>query len=381
MPRAPVNPVLLRWARERAGRTHEELRKRFAKLPEWEAGELQPTLKQVEMVATALHVPVGYLFMREPPVESIPIPDFRTIAGRPVAHPSPDLLDTIRMCQERQSWYRYHARVEGADECSFVGGATIATPPETAALQMREALGTTARSRPTWGDALRQYIRNAEAAGVLVMVSGIVASNTHRRLKPEEFRGFALSDRLAPLVFINGADTKSAQMFTLAHELAHLWLGATALSDCEAAPAPRIRREEAWCNATAAEFLVPLAELRSELDPSEDLADALKRLTRIFKVSTLVMLRRLLDAEWLQRAAFEAAWAAENARLRTLAARSGDGGSFYRTSAVRVGRRFARALVVSTVEGNTLYRDAFRMLGMRRTESFMRLGRELGVLP
>ena len=382
MIRVAVNPALVRWARERDGRARDDLSARFKKLPEWEAGETQPTLRQVEAFARAVHVPVGYLFLSEPPEEPVPIPDFRTLAGRAVRQPSPNLLDTIYACQERQSWYRDFARVAQQPDVGFVGSAMVETPPEAVAARMRDTLGVDLAARrtcPTWADALRLFIRQADAAGVLVMVSGVVMSNNHRRLDPAEFRGFALCDPLAPLIFVNGADTKAAQMFTLAHELAHLWLGASALSNSEAAPGPGFRREEVWCNAVAAELLVPLAALRAELREDEALPHALTRLARAFKVSTLVILRRLLDADWLDRGRFDTAWAQESARLRTLAQRGSDGGDFYRTTLSRVSRRFAHALVVSTLEGQTLYRDAYRMLGVSKAETFNRLGREVGV--
>ena len=383
MTRIPVNPELLRWARERSGLVQEDLATKFKKLPDWEDGETQPTLKQVEAFARAVHVPVGYLFLTEPPEEPVPIPDFRTLAGQPVTRPSPNLLDTIYICQERQSWYREFARVTQQPGPAFVGSATVDHSPETVAGRMRETLGFDLRARrrcPAWTEALRLFIRQADEAGVLVMVSGVVMSNTHRRLDPAEFRGFALSDPLAPLVFVNGADTKAAQMFTLAHELAHLWLGDSALSNSGAAPTPGFQREEVWCNAVAAELLVPLAALRVELRRDETLPHALSRLTRSFKVSSLVILRRLLDANWLDRARFDVAWAEEVTRLRTHSERGSDGGDFYRTTLSRVSRRFARALVVSTLEGQTLYRDAFRMLGVSRTETFSHLVREVEVM-
>ncbi len=382
MIRVAVSPELLRWARERCGLAQEDLATRFRKLQEWEDGKTQPTLKQVEAFARAVHVPVGYLFLTEPPDETVPIPDFRTFSGQAVARPSPNLLDTIYACQERQIWYRDFVRIERQPELGFVGSATVETAPKTVAVRMSETLGfnlTARRECPTWSEALRLFIRQADEAGVLVMVSGVVMSNNHRRLDPAEFRGFALCDPLAPLIFINGADTKAAQMFTLAHELAHLWLGASALSNANAAPTPGFRPEEVWCNAVAAELLVPFAALQAELHKNETLPMALSRLARSFKVSTLVILRRLLDTGWLDRDSFDIVWAQEITRLRPLAQRGAGGGDFYRTTLARVGRRFARSLVVSTLEGRTLYRDAFRMLGVSRNETFNNLGREVGV--
>ncbi len=379
MTRVSVNPEILRWARERAGIEQEDLTGKFRQLPEWESGDIQPSLRQAEAFARAVHAPVGYLFLSEPPEETVPIPDFRTFAGHVVARPGPDLLDTIYACQERQSWYRDFARVAGEPDLDFVGSASIGESPEKVAARMRETLDfdlTARRECSTWADALRLFIRRADEAGVLVMVSGIVMSDSRRRLDPAEFRGFALCDPLAPLVFVNGKDTKAAQMFTLAH----VWLGASALSNLGAAPETGFRREEAWCNAAAAEFLMPLETLRADLRLNEPLPDALSRLARAFKVSKLVVLRRLLDAGWLTRERFDVAWQQENQRLRTFGQAGNAGGDFYRTTVARVGRRFARALVVSTLEGQTLYRDAFRMLGVRKTETFSNLGREVGLM-
>ena len=385
MTRTAVRPELLRWARERAGIADaEELLGRFPKLAEWESGETQPTLKQLEAFAQALHVPIGYLFLPEPPHEPLPIPDFRTHDGYGVRRASPDLLDMLYACQERQGWYRDFALTVRMPEAAFVGSASLDDRPQDVAARMAETLGFDVAHRAachTWEAALRLFIAQADAAGVLVMVSGVVLSNNRRTLDPEEFRGFALADRRAPLVFINGTDTKSGQMFTLAHELAHLWLGSSAVSDASAAPLNGYRREEVWCNAVAAELLVPLAALRPMLQPGEPLDEVMQRLARQFKVSTLVILRRLLDAGALDRPAFDRAWADERARLRDLARAGAGGGDFYRTTLSRVSRRFARALVESTLEGQTLYRDAFRMLGVKKTETFNNIGREVGVMP
>lgn len=383
MTRVATSAGMLTWARERAGLALAELEHRFPKLPRWEAGEVQPTLKQLDAFAKAVHVPVGYLFLPEPPQEPLPIPDFRTMDGRGVRRASPDLLDMLYACQERQGWYREYAQATRLPAAGFVGSAGLGDAPAAVAVRMSRTLGFDLQARAasrTWEEALRAFIAQADSAGVLVMVSGVVLSNNRRTLDPEEFRGFALADPLAPLIFINGSDTRSGQMFTLAHELAHVWLGSTAVSNASAAPLHGYRREEVWCNSVAAELLVPLAALRPELRDGEALDHALQRLARQFKVSTLVILRRLLDARWLDRAAFDRAWAAERARLQEIAGNAAGGGDFYRTTLARVSRRFARALVESTLEGQTLYRDAFRMLGVAKTETFNHIGREVGAL-
>jgi Zn-dependent peptidase ImmA (M78 family) len=375
--RVTVRPELLRWAAERSGIEPEVLARRFPRLHTWEIGETRPTLKQLEDFARATHTPIGFLFLAEPPEERIPIPDFRTIRDERIRQPSPDLLDTIYLCQQRQDWYHDFAQSLGQEGRAFVGSIAPGTVVQAAAAAMRAqlAFSTDARRQsPTWEAALRTFVQLAEDAGVLVMVSGVVGNNTHRKLDPAEFRGFALVDDLAPLVFVNGADTKAAQMFTLAHELVHIWSGRSGMVDADVSAVPT--GHERWCNEVAAELLVPLEEFRLEHRDGAALRSELDRLARVFKVSTLVILRRMSDAGYLTGDRYWTAFHDELALLRSI--ERGSGGNFYFTQPVRNSRRFTRALIADTLEGNTLYRDAFRMLGISTDATFRELGAKLG---
>lgn len=374
-----ISPDTLRWACERAGFSETTLARRFPKLEQWLRGDDRPTLKQLERFAQATHAPFGYFFLPEPPRETVPIPDFRTMDNVFIERPTPDLLDTIYLCQQRQEWYCEFARVTGEPPLAFVGSMRPTDDVIGAAERMRAALGFSIEERrqlPTWTEALSRFIEQADALGVLVMVNGVVGSNNRRKLDPTEFRGFALSDSLAPLVFINGADTKAAQMFTLAHELAHLWLGESALSDVGPDTSPSYEVER-WCNAVAAELLVPLSELRAALQPHEKLRPRLDRLAPQFKVSTLVILRRLYDAGQLTRNQLDDAYKAELNRLSEIPRASG--GNFYLTTASRVGKRFARAVVIATWEGRTSFTEACRLLGFKKMATFRKLSHSLGV--
>ncbi|MBN1576104.1 MAG: ImmA/IrrE family metallo-endopeptidase [Chitinispirillaceae bacterium] len=377
--RVSVNPELLRWACERAGLNIQIIARRLPKLPSWEKGEGKPTLKQLERFAKIVHAPIGYLFLPAPLSEKLPIPDFRTSGNIRIDHPSPDLLETIYLCQQRQEWYRDFSQAVREDPCDFVGSASLSDEPVNVAEKIRSTLGFAIESRrkmSTWEEALRQFIAQADAAGIMIMVSGVVGSNTRRKLDHEEFRGFALSDKRAPLVFVNGADTKSAQMFTLAHELAHIWLGKTGVSDIAPVSVPSNEIEK-WCNNVAAEILAPMALFKKEFDNSNDMLDEFNRLARFFKVSTLVIIRRLFDSAIITRDEYKSLYMDELGRLLEIT--KGKGGNYYLTQPTRVSKRFARALIISTLEGQTLHRDALQLLGLKKTSTFHELGARLGV--
>lgn len=376
-----VSPEILRWAVERSGKELETLERRFPRLNAWMERETAPTLRQLQDFAAATYTPFGYFFLAAPPEEPLPIPDFRTRRSEALRRPSGDLLDTIYLCQQRQAWFEEFAREEALDPVRLVGSVTRATPIVDAARTIRGAIDFDLEQRRqdrTWAEALRRMVQSVEEAGILIMVSGVVGSNTHRKLDPEEFRGFALAHPHAPLIFVNGADSKSAQMFTIAHELAHLALGESALSDAEASAFPD-EQTERWCNQVAAEVLVPLAVLREELQPGEAVAATTARLARRFKVSGLVILRRMWEAgafrDWEQ---FRAEYRKEVEALQEMTPTAAGGGDFYRTLGVRVSRRFEYALVASALGGRTTFREAMRLLGFKRMGTFDSLAQRLG---
>lgn len=381
--RVDVAADLLHWAVERAGWDEATVERRAPKLDEWASGTHRPTLKQLEKFARDTHAPFGLLFLPEPPTESVPIPDMRTMGNKEVPRPSADLLETIYLCQDRQDWYRTHAQESGVRAPDFVGSVTTDTPPALVADQVRDLLGFDLSERgafSSWEDALRRLIDRIENMGVLVMVNGIVGGNTHRLLKPKEFRGFALSDPLVPLIFVNGADTKAAQIFTMIHELAHVWLGGSALSDAAMTVRDGVAAEM-WCNQVAAEVLVPLAALRSDYQRNPSTQE-LERLARKYRVSTLVVLKRIFDAGFLAWEDYRERYDSERERvIAILAAKRGDdgGGNYYYTQPLRLSRQFAQSVIASVFEGSTTYRDAYRLLGTKKHETFERLAAELGV--
>jgi Zn-dependent peptidase ImmA (M78 family) len=384
--RVEVQPALLQWARARSGIEDDTWEKRFPRYEAWLGGDVSPTLKQLEAFARKTYTPVGFFFLEEPPMEEVPIPDFRTIRDQPIAgvarQVSADLLDTVYVCQARQEWYRDNQLLSGEAPLDFVGSAVLATPPSEAVDRMRAVLDWTVETRRrlnSWDAALTRLRESAETAGVLVMISGIVGSNTHRKLDPDEFRGFALADPYAAVVFVNGADSKAAQVFTLAHELAHLWLGETGLSDVDP-ESTRTYAPERWCNQAAAELLVPMGEFRLVFNPTSGMRSQLQPLAEQFRVSTQVILGRMREAGALNWDQYMAELGAEKARVAEFVAERGGGGNYYNTKPVQVGKRFARELIASTLEGRTPYTEAFRLLDVKKTTTFEGLGQQLGVL-
>jgi len=378
--RIDVRPELLRWPCEYGEVDPDKLRKRFPKYDDWVSGALKPTYKQIEDFVKFTHVPSWASSISDDLEEMmyIHIRDLRTLDCDEITRASFNLLETIYMCRERQQWYEEYAKSEGNEPLDFVGSATIHSDAKFVAGQilhsLKFSLGRRKRCQ-NWAQALRYLTRQANDLGILVMRSSIVHGNTHRKLNPQEFRAIALADELASLIFINAADTKASQMFTLVHGLALIWLGEAVLSDASLNSFPTDPTEK-WCSQVALEFLVPTYSLRDKFRRKVALSDELSRLSDLYKVSTLVILRRLHDIGVLPYNEFRVRYHNEQLNLTTPNHGVGEG-NFYTILETRVSRLFGQAVIASFLSGDTLNGEAGYLLGVEKPSTLNAFGKHL----
>ena len=332
------------------------------RVPDWErSGRI--SLAQADGMARHTRTPLGYLFLKAPPTEDLSIPDYRTHAGAAPVRPTPELLDTIHLMRRRQPWMRDELVEAGAEPLPFVGTSRGESSFEAVAEAMREALSMPAgwaATKPDWTTALRFLRDRADESGVLTVFNGIVGNNISRKLDRSEFQGFALVDSHAPLVFVNAADYKAAQMFTLAHELAHLFVGAPGLTNLGGQGLPR-HDTERFCNAVAAEFLVPAGEMIVQWTPYAEVDEALQAAARRLKVSVLVAARRAVNLELIRPSEFRGFYERHTGALKP----SSGGGNFWNNQNTRIGRRFGSAVYRAVLAGRRTYREAYSLTGLR----------------
>jgi Zn-dependent peptidase ImmA (M78 family) len=354
-----IQPQLIRWAVERSGL---ELSSYPAEIADWIRGNKAPTLSKLEKFARKAMVPFGYLFLDSPPVETLPVPDYRTMRDAGVRRPSPNLLDTLYDMQRRQAWMREYLLEEGHDSLSFVGSVTRNTPIDTVVTSMYRVLDLPrdwATRHETWEKATAFLVSQIERAGVLVFINGVVGNSTKRKLDPEEFRGFVLCDEIAPLIFVNATDSKAAQVFTLAHELAHLWLGSDALVNLPEMQ-PGSDESEKFCNRVAAEFLVPQSKLQAAWASYKNEDRRFEKLSKLFKASPVAIARRAKDLRLISADEFFRFYEDYQAKAVQIR-REQTGGDFYKTQKSRLGNRFGRAVIAATKMGRLSYQDAYEL--------------------
>lgn len=366
--RVPVKPHMLRWAMRYAHRTEAEATKRWPQFDSWLSGERGPTARQFDDFATWTHLPASLLLADSPLEMSLPISDFRV--GRSQRQPTPtgELLDTIRICQGRQDWFDDYAEEFGISPFRgelFDRGTSAASGG--AWLRKQLAYEVADRKSLRTPEAARTYLIDSfEDLGGLTVVNSVVGNNTHRKLDPDEFRGFTLFSPNAPLVFINSADSKNGQIFSLVHEFAHVWRGDSGVSAEELA-GPGSNDVEVWCNQAAAEFLVPAVDLGNLGISESNFDDALAGAARRYLCSTLVIIIRLRELNILDKEFLNRAYGRELSRIRAESKAQNGGGSFHASQRYRIGKRFTSHIITDTLAGRTSFTQAMRLTGLSRT--------------
>ncbi|MCY4332222.1 MAG: ImmA/IrrE family metallo-endopeptidase [Cyanobacteria bacterium MAG CAR1_bin_15] len=383
MAQIAASPEVLRWARQRAGLSLADLRGRFPKLEAWEAETSQPTMGQLEDFAKKTRTPFGFLFLPEPPEMPLPFVDFRRVENQRRQGVSPELMDTIHLMRRRQAWLREEQIEAGVAPLAFVGSARLADDPATTGRDMRRVLGLQdgwTGLATTWTAAVGALRSAIEGLGIMAVINGIVGNNTWRKLDVKEFRGFALSDPYAPLIFVNGADAKSAQMFTLAHELAHVWLGdvGEGLSGFQGLE-PDGGEVERFCDQAAAEFLVPAVEIRDAWQGGVDTGTAFENLARRFKVSPVVIGRRAMDLCLVEREQFFSFYNNHTQREYQQKQSETGGSDFYHHQNPRVGQLFASRVIRAAKEGRIGFKEAYDLTGLNGG-AFQTYARKLGIM-
>ena len=376
---APHNAALITgdvitWARERLGQTQQQLASKLGKrikaetIDEWEKEKSRPDFKKARKLADTLHIPFGYLFLPARPTNDIRVPDLRTVGSKPITEFSPNMLDQLRNLLLKQEWYREYANAQGRKPIDFVGRFSVRSSFEEVARDIRDQLGINEKFRAAasnWENFLSNFMAVAEAAGVLIIRSGVVGSASRRPLNVKEFRGFVFSDPIAPLVFINGGDSTSAQVFTLAHELVHLWIGKSGISN----PNPKKRSTdevndiERFCNKVAAEVLVPHSEFLRRWIDNQSVENNVHTLVRHFRVSTHVILRQAFEQDKISRDEYEKRIEAEEERFK--AQKKASGGSFFRNVPIRNSRILTVSVLDAIQENKVGLRDAATLLACK----------------
>lgn len=356
-----LSPRVLHWAAGNIGLSLDDLAERIAAPSKKEkivAGELTAT--QAQKLAQISRVPFGFLFLSEPPNTPKPgLPDLRQVHGAsPLGSAFHDTLDDIL---RKQEWYLEYLSTIGADPPPFVGKYQSGGTPAEIAKDISKTLGIDANLRQ--GSATKEaYYSNLaqklEDAGVLVFKNGVVRSSNGRPLPVSEFRGFAIADGLAPLIFINGQDAPAAWIFTLMHEAAHIWIGQSGVSDISAATHGVFQGVEKLCNQVAAEILTPKEEFLIQW--GNYASEPILMLSRLFKVSQLVIARRALDFDKISHDQYLAVLAASAKRQNAESS-----GNIFNTIPVRSSKKLTNAILASSMSGRLMLRDAGLLLNVK----------------
>lgn len=333
----------------------EHLRKKLPNIDKFLKGELKPTFNQLSQLSRLINVPTGLLILKEsiaPPTLNI---DFRTLNSKQLSDISPELKDTILEMQEKQEFLKDLVESERL----FVDIFSFDDDRSKVIRKARELLGTEITTK-----RFENYRKIMGNLGIFIFLNGKYKDNTHRRLNLNEFRGFVLSDKKAPIIFINQLDSMTGRLFTLIHEFVHLLYGENDLFDNEDS---NIRNKtEAIINSITAEILVPKDLLMEMFDEHKDIRTNLDTLSKRFEVSKFVVLRRLYDLSIILKKDFTSLQNELEKEFKQLEndRKKSKGGSYNNNLQFRIDNNFFKHVNNAVQQNKITYTDAFSIVGV-----------------
>lgn len=256
--RANITPKVLKWARESAKISKTDAAAKVSvkleKIQEWEKGDSAPSIRQAKILAKAYQRSFAIFFLPEPPLDFHPLEDFRKSGSAPLSTSS---IFIIREIQQKQSWISENIKDNGENKLDFLGKFSLNNNPKDIADNILETLQI---DPPNYMNVnpIKKWIDKAESKGIFVSRLSFIHSRL--KLNIDEIQGFAIADDYAPFVFVNSADWKAPQLYTLVHELAHIWIASTGISNGlvpEIKDSNKFHPVELFCNEIAANALIP----------------------------------------------------------------------------------------------------------------------------
>ena len=226
--RIPVKQSILKWVWQTASEQLNDTNRET--LSNWISGAKVPTIRQLEDMSKKTHIPFGYFFLNDVPDEDIAVLKFRTVNNVHMEKPSRDLIDVINDVQTKQVWLSEYRQQEGFEANGFNNGFRNHKSRKNDSYNIAKDILDYLGLEMDWSIKAKgnrfDYLRNMlDNVGVTTIYSSYVINSTRRSLNPDEFRAFSLSDKYAPFIFINSNDSFNAMLFSLAHELVHIWYG------------------------------------------------------------------------------------------------------------------------------------------------------------
>lgn len=368
---AGVQPAVMRWARESIGMTVADvavrLKRQAIEVESWERGDTSPTYAQLEALAYDLYKrPLAVFFLPTPPKEASPRQEFRTLPEEDLATLDRDTYLHLRKARAYQLGLAELYEGTNPANSKIWNEVKLSIGDDFAAKgrQIRAILGIDTEIQASWArdeDALKAWREAIEKRGIFVFKDSF---------KQTSISGFCLRDDEFPLIYINNSTTKTRQIFSLLHELAHALFAINGISKFDTSYIDNLpKREQAievFCNAVAAEVLIPSAVFDHRTQSAPHSVDTLpdsffSDLARAFGVSREAILRRFLDRGRATKIFYEAK-AIEWTQQKKEGA---GGGSWYASKGAYLSDRLLREVFSRHLRGQLSQEKAADFLGVK----------------